>query len=284
MRAYRYDLADVFTDRPLAGNQLAVFREAPADPALMQAIAREMNLSETVFLLSPEKGADIRVRMFSTVREIPFAGHPLLGTAALSAFRGGAREECLIRIRTAGGDVPVRVSPFGKRRFRTWMRQPVPTVAAWKKPDGLLAALGLRGSSELPVEVYDNGLLHVYVAAPSVEAVAELVPDLPALARLLGDVHVNCFAGRGDQWTTRMFSPLDFVPEDPACGSAAGPLAVHLVRHGRVAPGRMITIAQGAQVGRPSTLQAIAEGPRDRPDAVHVGGSVCVLGTGELTL
>lgn len=283
MRTYRYDLADVFTDRPLAGNQLAVFRDAPADPALMQAIAREMNLSETVFLLPPDSGADVRVRMYSTVREIPFAGHPLLGTAALAAFRGEAREERVVRVQTAADVLPVRVSPVAARRYCAWMRQPVPTVAAWKKPDGLLAALGLRGS-ELPVEVYDNGLLHVYVAAPSVDAVAELVPDLPALARLLGDVHVNCFAGRGDQWTTRMFSPLDFVPEDPACGSAAGPLAVHLVRHGRLAPGRMITIAQGAQVGRPSTLHAIAEGTRERPDAVHVGGSVCVVGSGELTL
>ncbi|UGQ13680.1 PhzF family phenazine biosynthesis protein [Yinghuangia sp. ASG 101] len=284
MRAYRYNLADVFTDRPLAGNQLAVFRDAPADPALMQAIAREMNLSETVFLTAPEDGADLTVRMFSTVREIPFAGHPLLGTAALAAFHDGARDERVLRVGTAGGVVPVRVTPVGRRRFHAWMRQPVPTVAAWKRPEGLVAALGLRDTGELPVEVYDNGLLHVYVAAPSTDAVAELVPDLPALARLVGDVHVNCFAGRGDQWTTRMFSPLDFVPEDPACGSAAGPLAVHLVRHGRLAPGRKITIAQGAQVGRPSVLHAIAEGGREQIDAVHVGGSVCVLGTGELTL
>jgi trans-2,3-dihydro-3-hydroxyanthranilate isomerase len=133
------------------------------------------------------------------------------------------------------------------------------------------------------VEVYDNGVEHVYVALPSEEAVASLTPDLTALEKLPA-LGFNCFAGSGARWKTRMFAPGVSVPEDPATGSAAGPLACHLARHGRVAFGAEIQVSQGAELGRPSTLYARVEGSRDRIERVEVGGAAVVVARGEFRL
>ena len=138
------------------------------------------------------------------------------------------------------------------------MTQPVPTVAAYERADELLAALGVE-RSELPVELYDNGVQHVYVALPSKEDVAALKPDANALLELDLVGALAC-AGSGTSWKMRMFSPLDGVGEDAATGSAAGPLACHLGRHGLVPWGEEIEIEQGAEIGRPSTLYARATG------------------------
>jgi trans-2,3-dihydro-3-hydroxyanthranilate isomerase len=155
-------------------------------------------------------------------------------------------------------------------------------VRPFEQEAELLAALGIERSG-LPVELYDNGAEHVYVALESEEAVAALDPDLRALARLpvLG---ANCFAGSGSAWKTRMFAPGDGVPEDPATGSAAGPLACHLARHGLIEFGAEIRISQGAELGRPSTLFARASGSREGIDAVEVGGSAVVVARGEFRL
>ena len=163
------------------------------------------------------------------------------------------------------------------------MQQPIPTVEAFEPQAELFAALGIAGS-ELPVELYDLGIRHVYVALPSEEAVAALEPDYGALARLTGIVGVNCFAGSGTRWKTRMFAPADGVPEDPATGSAAGPLAVHLARHGRIPFGEQIEITQGVEIGRPSTLYAKVEGSAERVERVEVGGSAVVVARGEFSL
>src|SRR5205807_868612 len=110
--------------------------------------------------------------------------------------------------------------------------QPLPAIEAFERAGELLAAVGVE-RSELPVELYDNGVRHVYVALGSEEEVAELRPDLARLAAL-GELGVNCFAGSGARWKTRMFGPGHGIAEDPATGSAAGPLALHLARHGRI--------------------------------------------------
>ena len=136
-------------------------------------------------------------------------------------------------------------------------------------------------SAELPVEAYRNGPRHVYVALASEQEVAALQPDLGALGKLpaMGAV---CFAGAGRRWKARNFAPGLGVPEDPATGSAAGPLAVHLARHGRIAFGQEIEISQGAEIGRPSTLYARATGDGDRIDSVEVAGAAVVVAHGEL--
>src|SRR5205085_324477 len=161
-----------------------------------------------------------------------------------------------------------------------WMSQPIPTRAPLERQQALLEALGV-GRSGLPVEAYRNGPLHVFVELENDAAVAALDPDMRALAAL-GELGASCFAGTGGSWKTRMFAPGLGVPEDPATGSAAGPLAVHLSRHGRIAYGEQIAIRQGEEIGRPSLLHARAEGSDERIERVEVGGSAVIVARGEL--
>ena len=281
MATFRYVLADVFTDTPLEGNGLAVFTDARGIPEeTLQPLARELNLSETVYVYPAENGGHARIRIFTPMDELPFAGHPVLGTAFVLAAPLQLPE---IVLETAKGPIPVRLEREESRISFGWMSQPVPTVELFAAADELLAAVGVEGS-ELPVELYDNGARHVYVALPSVEAVEALEPDLQALKRLQGIVGTNCFAGEGDRWKTRMFAPADGVPEDPATGSAAGPLACHLARHGRIEFGREIQIAQGAEIRRPSTLHARVTGSAEKIESVDVGGSAVVVARGEFKL
>jgi trans-2,3-dihydro-3-hydroxyanthranilate isomerase len=281
MATYRYVVADVFTDTSLEGNQLAVFTDAREIPEeQLQRLAREMNLSETVFVYAPEAGGHARIRIFTPVSELPFAGHPVLGTAFVLAAPLQLPE---IRLETGVGIVPVVLERDGARIVFGRMSQPIPTVRPFERGDELLAALGVEGS-ELPLELYESGVGNVYVLLPDEEAVAAVEPDLGAVARVMGAVHANCSAGSGTRWKTRMFAPGDGVPEDPATGSAAGPLAVHLARHGRIQFGEEIEVTQGVEIGRPSTLFARVEGSAERIEAVEVGGSAVVVARGEFRL
>jgi trans-2,3-dihydro-3-hydroxyanthranilate isomerase len=277
---FRYVVADVFTDTPLTGNQLAVFtdaRDLPEDR--LQALAREMNFSETVFVY-PSEVAHARIRIFTPAVEVPFAGHPTLGSAFVLA---GPLQLEGIALETGNGVVPVQLEREGARIVFGRMEQPIPTVQPYPEADGLLDALGVE-RSELPVELYDNGLPNVYVALSSEQAVAELRPDLSRLAELPAVIGINCFAGSGDRWKTRMFAPGGGVAEDPATGSAAGPLALHLARHGLIAFGDEIEIAQGVEINRPSKLYARVTGTAEQVESVEVGGSAVVVARGEFQL
>jgi trans-2,3-dihydro-3-hydroxyanthranilate isomerase len=275
---HTYVVTDVFTDTLLEGNPLAVVSDADDLPAeRMQRIAREMNLSETVFVLRAAGDADAWIRIFTPSVELPFAGHPTLGTALLLGESTGGD---LIRLETAAGLVRVELERRDGRVVAGRMQQPIPTWAPYDRADELLAALGV-GASQLPVEAYRNGPRHAFVVLDSEEAVAALEPDLGALAKL-PDLGVGCVAGSGTRWKSRNFAPSLGVPEDPATGSAAGPLAVHLARHGRIAFGEEIEIRQGAEIGRPSRLYARVEGAADRIDKVEVAGSAVVVARGEL--
>jgi trans-2,3-dihydro-3-hydroxyanthranilate isomerase len=280
MKAYRYVVLDVFTDRPLTGNQLAVFTDARGlEPETMQGLAREMSFSETSFVFPAEAGGTARVRIFTPGAELPFAGHPILGTAwvlALPLQRG------VIELETGRGIVPVEIDRdesgalvFGR------MTQPLPVIGSYAETNRLLAALGVEGA-ELPVETYDNGPLHTLVALASPDDVARLRPDIAALAEL--DAQVSCFAGSGTQWKTRMFAPSLGVAEDPATGSAAGPIACHLCRYGRAEWGEWLEISQGAEIGRPSTLFARADGAGGDVARVFCGGRAVVVARGEFRL
>ena len=281
MPAFRYVIADVFTDRPLEGNQLAVFTDARELPEKrLQPLAREVNFSETVFVYAAEADGHAKIRIFTPTTEVPFAGHPTLGTAFVL---GGPLQLEEIRLETAAGVIPVRLEREGPRITFGWMTQPVPTVSRYEAADELVAALGVQGST-LPIEVYDNGLQHVFVALGSEAEVAALEPDMTALARLPDVLGVNCFAGEGTRWKTRMFAPGGGVPEDPATGSAAGPLACHLARHGRIAFGDEIEISQGAEIKRPSKLYARVEGSPEQISKVEVGGSAVIVARGEFKL
>jgi trans-2,3-dihydro-3-hydroxyanthranilate isomerase len=271
-----YVILDVFTDAPLGGNPLAVFPEGDRVPErLMQPLARELNLSETTFVLPAGPDADALVRIFTPTTELPFAGHPVLGTALVVAERQDAD---VVHLRTGAGVVPVAFSRpgFGE------MEQPIPVAETFAREGELLRALGVDRSA-LPVESYRNGPVHVYVALEDKAAVAELRPDMAALADL-GEFGVGCFAGAGGRFKSRNFAPGLGVPEDPATGSAAGPLALHLARHGWIGWGEQIEIRQGEEIGRPSTLYARVEGSPDLVVRVLVAGAVVRVARGEFDL
>ena len=281
MRTFRYVVADVFTDTPLAGNPVAVFTDArELESEEMQRLARELNLSESVFVLPREGDGHARIRIFTPSAELPFAGHPTLGTAFVL---GQPMQLDEIRLETGMGVVPVALEREGNRLVFGRMVQPIPTWESFADERALLAAIGVEGS-ELPVEIYDNGARHVYVALGSADAVAALEPDFRALSALPAVLGTNCFAGSGARWKTRMFAPGGGVAEDPATGSAAGPLALHLARHGRIGFGEEIEISQGAEIGRPSTLYARADGSAEEVERVEVGGSAVVVARGEFRL
>ncbi len=276
-----YVLLDVFTDTPLQGNPLAVFTEGEQIPSrLMQATARELNLSETVFLLPGDNECDAHVRIFTPTLELPFAGHPVLGAAFVAGTETGHE---VVQLRCAAGIVPVRLRRDESGEIVAGgMEQPIPTVAPFEATADLFSALGISGAA-LPVEVYDNGPHHVMVKLDDVAEVAALTPDMGAL-RALGEYGFSCFALTDVGVHTRMFGPGVGVDEDPATGSAAGPLAVHLVRHGLHGFSSNLEIDQGLEVGRHSHLRARVEGTRDRIERVIVAGSAVVVARGHFRL
>ena len=277
MAAYRYVVADVFTSTPLTGNQLAVFTDARGlDTGTMQALTLEIGFSETVFVLPPEQGGTARIRIFNPKEEMPFAGHPILGTAFVL---GAPLQRGVVELETGAGLVPVTLERdeqgalvFGR------MSQPVPSVEAVEE-GAVLAALGVA-RSELPVELYDNGARHLVVTLADVPAVSALAPDLAAVGAL-GVTGLNAVAGAGERWRSRMFWANG---EDAATGSAAGPIACHLARHGAIAWGDEIAIEQGVEMRRPSLLHARADGRDGTIEAVEVGGSAVVVARGEFSL
>ena len=271
-----YLVVDVFTSQPLEGNQLGVFLDGrPFDAEQMQRLARELKFAETVFLLAPSEGGDVSIRIFTPLTELPFAGHPVLGTAFVVG--AGARR----RVGDAGDR---RRRGAGRAGARGWPGRVRPDEAA--DPD----LGGVRQGSRAARRAGSAG-----VGAPgrastgtdrptstscstASEAVAALVPDMAALAEL--EVGANCFAGRGRSWKTRMFYPAAGVPEDAATGSAAGPLAVHLARHRQIGFGERIEIRQGAEIARPSVLYATVTGGVERIDSVEVGGAALIVAQG----
>jgi len=275
-----YVVLDVFTNTPLQGNPLAVFPDGRGlDGGLMQRTARELNLSETVFVLDGGDGLDARLRIFTPAAELPFAGHPTLGAAFVVGARSGASA---VRLGTGAGEVGVALRREGDTVVFGEMEQPLPVLEEVPDPAPLLRALGLSGS-RLPVEGYRNGPLHIYVMLEDAEAVNALRPDLGAVAQAAPG-GVQCFALADGHVETRSFCPALGVPEDPATGSAAGPLAVHLARHGVIEWGAEIEIHQGTAMGRPSVLFASAQGSGGEPTEVRVGGGAVQVAEGRYRL
>jgi trans-2,3-dihydro-3-hydroxyanthranilate isomerase len=273
---FRYAFADVFTDVPFAGNQLAVFTDAREIPEeQLQPLAREINFSETVYVYPAVGDGHARIRIFTPTLELPFAGHPVLGTAFVL---GGPLQLDELWLETGAGIVPIRLERDGSRVVFGWMRQPAVAPEPYEQVDELLALLGVERSG-LPVELYRQGPGHVYVELASPQAVAALRPDLRALLEL-SPYGTVCFARDGDAWKARVFVPAHGVGEDPATGSAAGPLSLHLARHERIGYGDEIEIVQGVELGRPSLLYAVARSPEE----AEVGGSAVIVARGEFRL
>lgn len=283
-----FKIADVFTGNPLEGNQLGIFLDGRGlDTDMMLKATREMNYSETVFFLPPEHTSpehaepDARVRIFTPAGEIPFAGHPTLGSAWVI---GEILGKNTVTLQLGVGNVAVELEREGDTITFGRMSQPIPTWGPYDRTAELLDALGNPGRQDnaLPVEWYRNGPLNVYVEFPSEEAVAALAPDMGKLAKI--PVNASCFAATENGWITRMFAPALGVAEDPATGSAAGPLSVHLARHGRIKFGQEIEIRQGAQIHRPSVLYARADGTENAIERVLVGGRAVIVAHGQYRL
>lgn len=282
MERWSFRIVDVFSERPLAGNQLAVFEDATRIPeAQLQPLAQEIGYSETVFAYPKRNDAHQQIRIFTPTSEIPFAGHPVLGTAVVIATNTGANR---VVLETGRGLVPVRIDGTAGPAARGTMEQPIPSFKLYDKEDEFLRALGVD-RSVLPVTIYDNGLAHVYAMLERPEDVAAVRPDFSALSELarssgLPLMGFNVFSGSGPAWKTRMFAPADDIAEDPATGSAAGPLALHLARHGRIPWDTEIRIAQGAEIGRPSELFARVSGNADHVTRIEVSGHAVPVGGG----
>jgi len=185
-------------------------------------------------------------------------------------------------LETGIGVIPVRVEREGAKIVFGWMVQNLPTWAPYEDGAEALAALGVEGSAP-PAEAYENGPRFVYVGLGSEPEVAAVEPDLARLKRL-GELGFCVFAGEGSRWKVRMFGPGVGVAEDPATGSAAGPLGVHLLRHGLIEPGQEIELTQGVEIKRPSTLHVRVTGTPEEVESVHVGGEAVIVANGELQL
>ena len=278
-------IADVFTGTPLEGNQLGIFPDGRGlSDEMMLRTTRELHFSETVFFLPPdETAADAHVRIFTPGGELPFAGHPTLGSAWVLGEMLGKRT---VTLQTGAGLVPVELDRDGDTITFGRMSQPIPAWGSYERTPELLDALGVTAQGPepdgLPVDWYLNGPLNVYVEFPDEEELAALQPDMHKLSRL--PVNLSCFTATAEGWMTRMFAPALGVAEDPATGSAAGPLAVHLARYGRIKFGEEIKIRQGAQIHRPSVLYARVDGTENAVGRVLVGGQAVVVARGEYRL
>jgi trans-2,3-dihydro-3-hydroxyanthranilate isomerase len=238
----------------------------------MQALARETNLSETTFVLPPEADGDFRVRVFTPERELPFAGHPLVGTAVVL---GRSLPFDRLTFETGAGNLRLDLVRDGAQVRGAVLEQPEPRFAPLEEPDLLLAGLGL---SPRPVVVADNGLRFALVAVESEAELRAAVPDGARLAAAFDLIGVSVYVAASDPVRVRVFAFGAGVAEDPGTGSAAGPLAAHLVREGLRAPGP-VALLQGVEIGRPCAIEAVAGlGPP------RVGGAVTLVARGQYVL
>lgn len=251
---HNYVIADSFCNRPLTGNPVAIFFDCDdISSGKMQAIASQINLSETTFICRPKGDADANIRIFTPVNELPFAGHPLLGTALAISLK---EKKDSVVFETQKGNFRFNISNESNQSAYIDMEMPIPIVTAYELEEELLLAAGLKHSI-LPIEIYDVGPRHVFVGVKDEETLAEISPDIKRLAEHK-NIALICFCKRDDHWRLRMFSPAYGVIEDAATGSAAAPLALHLARHGQIDFGEKIKIVQGIEMGRESVMYGTA--------------------------
>jgi len=300
MRLPFYTL-DVFTDHAFGGNPLGVFPDAAhLPPQLMQRIAREMNLSESVFLGPPEAGGTARVRIFTPGVEVPFAGHPTVGTAIFLASRldlAPAEGTATLVLEENVGPVPVEIrfeggSPVFARFTTAVLPEHHPLAFTCAE---LAAMVNLEEGDvcgDLEPEVVSCGLPYSIIPVRNVEALRRAVLDMAAWKRMLSDttdhhVYLVCTTAPGDGYDVRvrMFAPGSGVPEDPATGSAAAALGGYLAKADGRSDGVLSwVVEQGIEVGRPSTLYVEAHRTSGETTAVRVGGSAVFVCEGYMTL
>ncbi|MEU7901232.1 PhzF family phenazine biosynthesis protein [Nonomuraea sp. NPDC049152] len=286
-----YHHVDVFADRPYTGNSLAVFVDPPQlDAERMLRVTQELRHFETIFVRRQDAPGVVRARVFDLLEELDFAGHPVLGAAAVLHERAGAKpgEERAWTFELKAGTV--RVTTYGERpgQVSALLDQGRPVFVPEKAPLERAAVAEAFGLAEddldagLPLEIVSTGLRYLIVAVRDGDALARARirhPDLGGVLERLGAQFayvLDAGAVEGRHWNN------DGVLEDVATGSAAGCVAAYLLRHGRARDGQELSLAQGRFTGRPSRIAITAHGTADDVRRVTVGGGVASVGTGSL--
>ncbi|MBI3090799.1 MAG: PhzF family phenazine biosynthesis protein [Candidatus Tectomicrobia bacterium] len=301
MTAYRFVQVDVFTSVPFGGNQLAVFTDArELDDRRMLAIAREMNYSESTFIFpTSTPGADWRVRIFTPGGEVPFAGHPTLGTAFVLADAGmlkPAAETTTMVLELGVGLIPVELRRGAQGIDLVTMEQKLPRYGPVFQDAGLVAeALSIPAAeitgAGLPMEVVWTGLHFLMVPVCSLKAMQRMRVNLDAFERIFADLPTNLLyafcretVAAAAQVHARMFAPGINVPEDPATGSASGCLGAYLARHGLLpeGPTARLVAEQGLEMQRPSRILIEVRRRGEEITAIRVGGQVVKVAEGWL--
>ncbi len=307
MPTAEYHLLDVFTNEAFGGNPLAVFLNAQGiDPATMQRIAKELNLSESVFILPPvEENSDYQLRIFTPAREVPMAGHPTVGAAfamvklgVLGPSNPPPNTPYTYHFDEGVGVIPVEVL-FGPddNDLMVTMDQPLPDFGeALDNRADIVAMLGLQGEDlhpDLPVQAVSTGVPFTLIPLANLDAVRRAALQQDAWSALLKDtsapeVLIFCTETEDDAHSvhSRMFAPSMGISEDPATGAASGPLGCYLVRHGviQARPQAQIISEQGYEMGRPSLVHITITTLDDEITRVRVGGQCVMMGDGRLYL
>ncbi len=293
MKTLPFFILDVFAETKYAGNQLAVFPEAGGlSDATMQTISREINFSETTFIRSGtpcDGGYDVRI--YTPAREVPFAGHPTLGTAFIlqQEIIGRPVERVILNLKI--GQIPVELSYGAKTPEKLWMQQIQPVFGAILDADPVSRMLGIDKDAldeRFPIQEVSTGLPTVIVPLKTLDSVRRIRPSIEKYYRLIENqtakaIYVFCpetYQSENDL-NCRMFGDYYGVPEDPATGSAAGCLAGYLARHRYFGSDLIdVRLEQGYEINRPSLLLLKADVQNDRID-IRVGGKVIMIARGE---
>lgn len=294
MRKLPFHLVDVFTERMFGGNQLAVYTDGRGvSDAEMQQIAREMNLSETTFVLPPADAAnDFRVRIFTTTSELPMAGHPTVGTAFILK-RAGLIAGASTKFEEGVGVIPVALHPSGLIEMTQLLPKYGPVFEDRATVAEMLSILPEEITEGLPIEVISCGVPFLFVPLRSLDALRRVRPRLDVWDRALaGFVAQEVFVftreveHAGSTTHGRMFAPSLGIVEDPATGGASGPLGCYLIRHGLVPRGSRVEVLseQGFEIGRPSYIHITVDMRADQITSVRVGGRCHWVGEGHIEL
>jgi trans-2,3-dihydro-3-hydroxyanthranilate isomerase len=286
-------IVDVFAEKKYAGNQLAIFTQAGnLSTEEMQQIAKEVNFSETTFILSPEmRSGGYDVRIFTPAKELPFAGHPTLGTAFVlqQGILQQAVEQIILNLKV--GPIPVTLTYQNQVPEVLWMRQKPPEFGSILSAEAIAPVLSLNPNDidpRFPIQEVSTGVPFIIVPLKNLAALQRIKVNGEQLARVVEplqakEIFAFCPETRdlANQFSARMFAPLLGIAEDPATGSANGCFAGYLVQHAYLGNGPLsVQVEQGYEMGRPSLLRLQAQ-KQDGAIAVSVGGKVIPVARGE---
>jgi trans-2,3-dihydro-3-hydroxyanthranilate isomerase len=293
-----YHILDVFTEQAYGGNPLAIFEsEISLSTAQMQKIAKELNLSESVFILSGKENFDREMRIFTPSVELPTAGHPTIGTACFLRnhlnFRG--KEANKYRLKQKVGIIEVDLVETKDEEFEALMHQPLPTFKETFKDQGLIAALLQLQENEIdadmPSQIIDCGNPFLIVSLKNLDAIKAIKLNTTLYNQIVEEFNITglmtfCPQTEVSDHSThsRMFAPHIGVPEDPATGSAHGPLAAYLYKYSTINIESGIVGEQGYEIGRPSQVKMRIEAQQSEISSVLVGGKSVYMGNGKIRL